>query len=407
MKLDNRDGYTEYVVKDRIILKRRGMLFIEWCHINSFDYMIDELDWDFVYNTYGKNKDTLTQGFDKKCKWHCHKCGAEMNFKVVHRTNGHWNCPYCTGRYLDLRKHSVAHDLKHLLSEWDYERNTEKPEEVSSGSPKKYWWICLKGHSYATNPYHRKEGKGCPVCRKLKLVVGVNDLATTHPDLVKEWNYEANRYIISPQSITSGSKFKVWWKCSNGHDFEADINTRVTCNSGCPYCTAFQSSSFAETALYFYLDKIFSNIYRRYKLGGYEYDIYMPDEKIVIEYNGYHWHESDRKVELDNEKLAYARQHGLFMIIINSVRTSVDIFDIELLCGGVRITCFSEKKKPSSISDMVVAVSGIISEQIGISISSEISAYTDNIKKDFHTIERLITSDYGYIKGGQRCIQSS
>lgn len=52
--------------------------------------------------------------------------------------------------------------------------------------------------------------------------------------LMSEWNYEKND--VSPEQLTVGSGKKVWWKCKNGHEWEATINHRNK-GSGCPYCS--------------------------------------------------------------------------------------------------------------------------------------------------------------------------
>ena len=41
-----------------------------------------------------------------------------------------------------------------------------------------------------------------------KVSIGVDDLATTNPEILKEWNYEKND--ILPTSVTKGSSRKVW-----------------------------------------------------------------------------------------------------------------------------------------------------------------------------------------------------
>ena len=66
------------------------------------------------------------------------------------------------------------------------------------------------------------------------LIVGVNDLATVNTKLAQEWNYEKNDKL--PQEYTSGSGKKVWWKCKQGHEWQAIIRDR-TRGKGCPYCS--------------------------------------------------------------------------------------------------------------------------------------------------------------------------
>ena len=63
-----------------------------------------------------------------------------------------------------------------------------------------------------------------------KLIVGVNDLNTTHPELSKQalgWD---------PKSFTFGSKSKQKWICELSHEWKAEIKDRSKKNSGCPVC---------------------------------------------------------------------------------------------------------------------------------------------------------------------------
>lgn len=54
----------------------------------------------------------------------------------------------------------------HLLSEWDYEKNSKwTPSNVSRNSMKVVWWKCGAGHSYRAKITDRTiEQKGCPQC---------------------------------------------------------------------------------------------------------------------------------------------------------------------------------------------------------------------------------------------------
>ena len=61
------------------------------------------------------------------------------------------------------------------------------------------------------------------------VVVGKNDLATTHPLLAKEadgWD---------PKTVIAGTGKKLNWKCSKDHKWEAAGSNRVK-GSGCPVC---------------------------------------------------------------------------------------------------------------------------------------------------------------------------
>lgn len=53
--------------------------------------------------------------------------------------------------------------------------------------------------------------------------------------LLSEWNREKNDHL-TPETVTYGSNKKVWWKCSQGHEWQASIHNR-TKGRGCPYCS--------------------------------------------------------------------------------------------------------------------------------------------------------------------------
>lgn len=62
-----------------------------------------------------------------------------------------------------------------------------------------------------------------------------HNLKLDAPHLILEWNYGKN--VVLPEVIYKSSRFKVWWICSKGHEWEASIHARVFSNHGCPYCS--------------------------------------------------------------------------------------------------------------------------------------------------------------------------
>ena len=52
--------------------------------------------------------------------------------------------------------------------------------------------------------------------------------------LLREWDTARNA-PLTPQAVTYGSHTPVWWRCENGHEWEAVVYTR-THGSGCPFC---------------------------------------------------------------------------------------------------------------------------------------------------------------------------
>jgi len=92
---------------------------------------------------------------------------------------------------------------------------------------------CDNKHLFSGRMADWKRGRGCPVCRGLRVFSGQNDLATTHPQIAQEWDSDKN--MMTPDQVTAGLKLKVWWKCAQGHSWEALINNRK--KNGCPVCS--------------------------------------------------------------------------------------------------------------------------------------------------------------------------
>ena len=131
---------------------------------------------------------------------------------------------------------SFTLDLSHpdSLNDWDFDKNTINPSEVTIGTKKKVWWKCSKGHSYLSTPSnHISLNRSCPFCSGRKVLKGYNDFATEHPELLNEWDY--NKNTIMPDEVTSGSGKDIWWICSKGHSYKYALYQR-TAGHSCPTC---------------------------------------------------------------------------------------------------------------------------------------------------------------------------
>lgn len=124
-----------------------------------------------------------------------------------------------------------------LLAEWDSERNLPlTPETVSRGSKRRVFWRCANGHSWQAAVHTRSgSGTGCPYCSGRLPVPGETDLATRYPDLAAEWHPTKNGTLTS-SDVLPGSHQLVWWLCPNGHEWRAQVKSRVS-GAGCPICT--------------------------------------------------------------------------------------------------------------------------------------------------------------------------
>lgn len=301
-----------------------------WC-INNKKMMLLE-EWD-----YEKNKITpleITVGSTKSFWWKCSK-GHEWRSRVGNRTYLDRGCPYCSGSktlkgYNDLKTWCINNSRLDLISEWNSKKNIIEMDEISAHNSKKVWWNCTNGHEWQAtvgSRTNRQRPSSCPYCTNKKVLVGYNDFETwcennNREYLLKEWNCERNASVTF-QDVTYGSGKRVWWKCAKGHEWRAQINNRVYGNS-CPICTRTQTS-FPEQALSYYLAKKF-DIMQRYRIKGFEIDIYLIKYNIAIEYDGRYFHSTKQSQVREKQKNIFFDSEGITLIRIkeNKEKNSVE-----------------------------------------------------------------------------------
>ena len=71
-------------------------------------------------------------------------------------------------------------------------------------------------------------------------------ISVLNPEIAKEWNYEKNNGL-TPVDVMPNSRKKVWWKCSNGHEWQATIDHRNK-GTGCPQCAREKRKSAKKTS---------------------------------------------------------------------------------------------------------------------------------------------------------------
>lgn len=169
----------------------------------------------------------------RKFWWICEK-GHEFESSPRGRRD---SCAYCLGLKLLAGYNDLVSVNPELAKEWDTQKNSLKPYEVLATANEKYFWKCMNGHSWQATVASRKNGRGCPVCVSRTIVAGVNDLATIHPEIAAEWHPTLNGEVQA-NSVSRSSGRKVWWLCSNGHEYEMTIANRTSkAKQGCPYCS--------------------------------------------------------------------------------------------------------------------------------------------------------------------------
>ena len=175
----------------------------------------------------GWDPSKFSSGSEKKVSWAC-KQGHSYEALIQSRTYRGDSCSICSGQKVLSGFNDLATTHPELAKEadgWD-------PTFVTAGSSKKFDWICDKGHRWNATLNNRsgKNGASCAVCSNRLIVPGINDLATTHPDVAKRadgWD---------PMTVSYGSGIRRDWKCELGHKWSVSIHSQAKFN-GCPICS--------------------------------------------------------------------------------------------------------------------------------------------------------------------------
>ncbi len=135
-----------------------------------------------------------------------------------------------------MKKSSLVKTNPELATEWHPFKNGKLTfKDVTSGSHKRVWWQCKKGHEWVSIISNRCKGRGCPYCSNQK-VCKDNSLATINLRLAQDWHPTKNGKL-TPYDVTPGSsRKKIWWQCKKGHEWEAIVKSRSN-GCGCPYCS--------------------------------------------------------------------------------------------------------------------------------------------------------------------------
>lgn len=312
-------------------------------HYNDLETLFPDIakEWN-----YDKNKTLIPSkvlsGSHRKVWWICTK-GHEWKAEIKSRTEGQ-NCPYCGNKKVLSGFNDLVTTNPELVEEWNHDKNSIQPTEVTAGSSKKVWWMCSNGHEWQAVINSRVSGKKCPYCTNNKVLAGYNDLRSTHPNIANEWDYKKNK--IKPEEVLAGSNIaKYWFVCPKGHSYKTTLLSRKA-GTGCPICAMEKHTSFPEKAIFYYFRQAISDTKENYRntfLGAKEIDIFLPKLRIGIEYDGAAWHkdykrdkEKDNVCEKNGIKMFRVREKGCFDYSSDSTKIYVEPYNIDDLNNAIR-----------------------------------------------------------------------
>lgn len=279
----------------------------------------------------GINPSSLTRGVRGKFWWKCSK-NHRYQSTVANRIGGK-GCSVCANKIVIIGVNDLKTTHPELAEQLVDEDHSSMA--VHAGSHLIVKWACPLGHSWCAQIASRaRNGRGCPYCAGKKVLVGFNDLKTTHPDLIDE-------YIDSEipiESVSKGSKAVVQWRCTQGHHWRIGVYAR-TSGSGCPKC-ATRHTSKKEKALRSALANLYplvstdhtSRLPIRFRTrSSISVDICINyPSKIVVEYDGAYFHYTPSSITRDTEKTLVLLENGYKVVRIRETIPQIPLPLLEI-----------------------------------------------------------------------------
>ncbi|KFZ25609.1 MAG: hypothetical protein KQ78_02183 [Candidatus Izimaplasma bacterium HR2] len=230
------------------------------------------------------------KGALKKVKIRCNK-GHEYEVKPNDFKSG-YRCPKCSGNCPIQAKEQFIQTLDQegyeLLGEY---KNTYTKVKL----------MCPEGHEYKVIPDSYKQGYRCPKCSGNCPIQ-----AKEHFDIL----VEQEGYELLSEYKKAIKKVKI--RCNKGHEYEVKPNDFKN-GRRCPHCAGSTGQRLLQKMLKEHIQDIV--IYNdREVLGGLELDIYYPELRIGIEYQGNYWHNRPETKERDERKKLLCKEINIKLL---------------------------------------------------------------------------------------------
>lgn len=313
---------------------QKSKSFYDWCVENNKQDLLDR--WDYELNKCNPKEVCFGSGvkYYFKCKRGLHKSELKCIHSITKNYIKSSDCIACNS-FAQWGIDNICSDF--LEKYWDYNKNKEiDPWKIHSQSNINIWIKCQKHNyhgSYMVSCGRFYKGNRCPYCRGFKVKI-FDSLGWLYPEAIKYWSDKNKK---SPYEYPPMSKQKVFWECPEKQhkDYYRKISDSIKCNFRCPECEYSKGEERIEKYLLdnniIYLGQYSFNNLFGIKGGLLSYDFYIPDKKLLIEYQGiqhkkpidfhgmgieYAKEQFKQQQEHDKRKRQYAKENSIELLEI-------------------------------------------------------------------------------------------
>jgi len=174
---------------------------------------------------------------------------------------------------------------------------------------------CPQNHIFQSSFQNFKYRQKCPICYLKKRSKYTYDSVKFH--------IENEGYILL-SNVYINTNTKLWVKCNKGHKYKVTYN-HFKHGHRCPVCFYNSTSSIPEKEIQEYVSGIYdgkivnndrTTIINPSTGHNLELDIYLPDIKKAIEFNGTYWHSLDKAQLYDKIKKEQCEKTNINLLVI-------------------------------------------------------------------------------------------
>lgn len=222
-----------------------------------------------------------------------------------------------------LYDYCIAERKLWILEQFDSEKNYPlTPFEVTKSSDKKVWFTHACGHSCLQRVADKtgKDSYKCPACLN-RSDVG-KSLLSEYPDYAQMFISSKNG--ISPDKVSFQNGKSYFWKCPRcSNEFKGKVSDVVNGNRVCGECSN-KKRSYPEYCLAYYLETVDPHRILDYNLEGYKFDFFLPKYNLIVEYDGYPWHNPSKAKNNDAIKDSICRKNRVPLLRLRDKRLDIN-----------------------------------------------------------------------------------
>lgn len=278
----------------------------------------------------------------KEYNWICTKCGGEYRRVSYSRMHSSSQCSNCSQEDADSSQRvpiryeeSLEYKFPEIASTWSSD-NITTPDKIYPNTTGEHIWVCTECHKeYRRSGQGRRKSSICKPCiDRLSALKNSHPLpflsfADLYPDLLKEYSRENDR---NPYSLKPHSGYIAKWVCKECHTtWRAYIyNRSKEDGTGCPTCNSSSQTSNAEQLLRKALLIYGASPLESYKINKWSVDIYFPESRTIIEYDGAYYHSFPKSLQTDTRKSLDLLSQGYTLIRVRTYSKNYQLPSLQI-----------------------------------------------------------------------------